>query len=472
MKALAKEQKRALRKAAAAGGTSTETPGNPHGAIPQGNPHGAIPQGNPHGVIPQGNPHGAIPQGNPHGAIPQGNPHGVIPQENPHGVTSQGNPHGDQGNPHREAQHDTLNPHGEVDRRNPFGEGHYSTGNPNVGVYHDTGNPPMPSLDTHLAPDSSRNAFADPDDIHPRDTRDLRNPHELMDSHDFGPHRDEHINNPRVRELRDRHNLSGSKSPTRQSDDRSREEQSYRGDYHDYGGGGFSPRHNPDESYRRGDMSHESYHDHSPRRACDDRYERDQREIERPQDRYDYPRRGRSRRDDYEYYETRRSREDLSYLDRSYDSSRLERSSREELESYNLRDRRRDSSSERGGGFKPIHDNYDYRDPYRSHTPSSGSGRSSPTGYGYHDHRYYGQYQYPGYHQQQYGYYPGHYGMQPYYYYPPDTTYPYYDYYHQYGAYGSGHGSAYSNGDGSYPADNQQSQDQTGGPALAKDQQG
>lgn len=303
------------------------------------------------------------------------------------------------------------------------------------------------------------------------------NPHETPDN--YGDHQyiprggnPHDLDNPRLRELREhhyydkspRHESSGSRSPLRQY---AYDEYSHRGN-----SGGYSPRNSRDESSRRSESPYGAYHD-NPHNKNERYHGATRREMEKygDQSAFDYPRRRRSL--DYEPYESKRSHEDSSYLDRSYESVRSDRLSRDEYYHEYYRDRHRDGSSERlDGGFKPIHPN-DYRDSYRSHTPSSGSGRSSPSGYGNyppHDQGYYGHYgsHYPGYPPDPYGYYQGHYGHMgyPYYPYPP---YPYDPYYQHYGAYG--HGGTYPSGEASYQ-DQQQAEDQPEEHALDKEQKG
>lgn len=466
MKALAKEQKKAQKKAAAAvsdignqetKSVTSESQGNPHSGNPSnppnipGNPHNHT-SGNPHDLK-AGNPHG-VNSGYPHESV-TGNPHNVS-TSHPHSEFP-GNPHGGiSGNPHSS-----------------------STGNPHCNP-HDV--PPSDSHQETPRSESSRIYHGNPHGLEQdpsREHHELGHEYKLGNSHhDYQESRQSEqykdYDNPRVRELRDdqyydrshRQDYSRSKSPLRQSDYKAGDEYSNI----DRDSGGYSPRNSRDEGYSRG----EGYgaNQDSPRQSRDERYHgATRREIEKYGDHsdFDYPKRNRSQ--DYSNYDTRRSQEDLSYLDRSYESVRSERLPRDEYYHDYYRDRRRDSSGDRlDSNFKPIH--HDYRDPYSSHTPSSGSGRSSPASYGNHgnypahDQGYYGHYPpYPGY--DPYGYYQGHYGhMQyPYYHYPP---YPY-DYYHQYGAYGPGQEGAYPSGEAGYQ---EQTPEQTEESGVDKEQQG
>jgi hypothetical protein len=310
--------------------------------------------------------------------------------------------------------------------------------------------------------------------------------------------------NPRIRELRDN---SPSRLSQRQSEHLPHQDYIHRGEdrdsYDHYSGVHTSRtshedfheeknftsrsryeqpddyRHNAPREYddRHGPHYNSEYDD---RRDRDYRYSTDRRDPERFRNSgsYDHFKRGRTRMDDHEYHGTSRSHEDLSYLDRSYeghyDPGRPERSSREELESYNTRNNyMRDNNGREG--FKPITDPHypEYREPYRSNTPSSSSGHSSPTAYNYHHDPYYGyhpQHPYPGY-DHHYGHYQGPYGA-PYHGYPgyyPGYG-PYYDYYNQYGQFGSGQGGQYSSGEGGFQ-DNQANEPHEE-PVIEKDQQG
>lgn len=412
------------------------------------------------------------------------------------------------GNPHvmQESGHHTSEReyhHEKHTRGDKYGVEHEEVGNPHVGDHGTTEESVRyPTRDTEYHGKSEGHGIGNPHrgEHRSRYTEDHAEERKHSRHRNVEDESQYNYSNPRVRELREE---SPSRVSQRQSEHLSYQDYTHKHDDRDlycehYSGShvlrtsreDFQDRslrgnehyddfrHNTSREYD----NHHGPHEYDDRVDRDYRYTRDRRDAEgyKNNDYYDHYKRGQPKADDYDYYSSRRSREDHSYLDRSFDSQydrgRPERSSREELDSYR-NDYYKDSSDR--DIFKPINDTHygEYKEPYRSNTPSSGSGRSTPAGYSYSQDPYYGYQQqqphYPGY-EQHYGYYPGPYGMP--YHYPPPGYYPgygpYYDYYHQYATFGSGHGSQYSSGEGSYPDNQVNEGQQAEESALEKDQEG